>query len=203
MYTDYNLPPEFDAVKDDDEEILWTGTPNNIAFLLTGVPFLLLGLVWGSIDYFAFIRNIHNAPAGFTIPFFALHLFPFWGSILNIIRLYLVHDNTRYALSNKRLMMRSGFWGTDFKVIDYDKISDIDVNVNPIENMLGVGTLRAYSGRTSSRGGRIYDRFIGIRDPYGILKKIKEISVNVKTDWYYPNALRPDVNPGYNTHYKK
>lgn len=34
-------------------------------------------------------------------------------------------------------MMRSGFWGTDFKAIDYDKIADLTVTVNPIENIFG------------------------------------------------------------------
>ncbi len=203
MRTDYNLPPEFEAVKDKDEKVFWVGKPDFTAFMVTGIPFLVIGLIWGSIDYFGFIQHMKNIPAGFAIPFFALHLFPFWGSLLNMLRLFLVHGNTCYAYTNKRLMMRSGFWGTDFMTIDYDKISDIDVNVNPIENLLGVGTIRAYSGRTSSKGGRIYDRFIGIHDPYAVFKKIKEISVDVKTDWNYPNALRPDNNPGYQTRYKE
>lgn len=204
MRTDYKLPPEFEAVKDKDEKVLWVGKPNSTAFMMTGIPFLAIGLIWGSIDYFGFIQHMGSKmPAGFAIPFFTLHLFPFWGSVLKMLRLYLVHGNTCYAYTNKRLMMRSGFWGTDFDAIDYDKISDIDVNVNPIENALGVGTIRAYSGRTTSKGGRIYDRFIGINDPYTVFKKIKEISVDVKTDWNYPNAMRPDNNPGYQTRYKE
>ena len=183
MNTDLNLPRAFEAVKDADEEILWIGKPNFAAFITRGIPFLCFGLVWGAIDYFGFIRNMDKEMAGFAIPFFALHLFPFWLSILNMIRLFLVHGNTYYAFSNKRLMMRSGFWGTDFKVIDYDKISDLEVNVNPIENALGVGTIQAFSGRVSNKGGRIYDKFIGIKNPYAVFKKIKEVTVDIKTDW--------------------
>lgn len=201
MSTDTNLPPQFEAVRDRDEQILWVGTPNRTAFLVRGIPFLLGGLVWGAIDYFGFIRNMPHQMTGFAIPFFALHLFPFWGSILNMARLALVHGNTCYALSNKRLMMRSGFWGTDFKAIDYDTISDIEVTVNPVENLLGVGTIQAFSGRVSDKGGRIYDKFIGISDPYAVFKRIKEISVDIKTDWNYPNAMRPESNPGYPTRY--
>lgn len=203
---DLALPPEFNAVKDDDEEIYWVGRPNFTAFMVQGLPFLALGLIWGAIDYFGFIRNIgdsNGVPTGFLIPFFFLHLFPFWGSILNMARLYLVHDNTCYAFTNKRLMMRSGFWGTDFKAIDYDKVSDIEVTVNPIENSLGVGTVQAFSGRTSNRGGKIYDRFVGIDNPYEVFKRIKEVSVDIKTDWNYPNAMRPETNPGYKTTYKR
>ena len=206
MMTDYDLPPEFDAVKDADEEILWVGKPSFKAFMMSGIPLLCLGFVWGAVDYFGFIRNWdsnENGMSGFMIPFFVLHLFPFWGSILNMVRLYLIHGNTCYAFSNKRLMMRSGFWGTDFKVIDYDKISDLEVNVNPIENYLGVGTIQAFSGRVHNKGGRIYDKFIGIENPYEIFKRIKEVSVDIKTDWNYPNALRPESNPGYQTKYDR
>ena len=197
-----NLPPQFEAIRGRDEEILWFGKPNFTAFIIRGIPFLIIGLIWGAIDYFGFIRLMPKQMAVFTIPFFFLHLLPFWASILNMIRLFLVYENTCYAFSNMRLMMRSGFWGTDFKVIDYDKISDIEVNVNPIENLLGVGTVQAFSGRASDEGGQTCEKFIGISDPYGVFKRIKEVTVDVKTDWNYPNAMRPKVNPGYQTKYK-
>ena len=140
--------------------------------------------------------------AGFLIPFFMLHLFPFWGSILNMLRLFLVHKNTFYAVTNKRVMFRSGFWGTDFEAIDYDKISDLQVTVNPVENMLGVGTIRFSTGGADSRGRLLSKNFISITEPYAVFKRIKEVSVDIKTDWNYPNKLRPEENPGYKTKYK-
>ncbi len=87
--------------------------------------------------------------------FFALHLFPFWGSILNMAKLFLVY-------------------------------------VNPVENLLNVGTIRAFSGSLTSKGGRIYDKFIAIPYPYDVFKRIKELTVDIKTDWNY--ALRPEKN---------
>jgi hypothetical protein len=156
--------------------------------------------MWGAIDYFVFIRNM-TGQEWFLYIFFAIHLFPFWGSILNFVRLALVYDNTSYAATNKRLMMRSGFWGIDFKAIDYDQIVNLEVNVNPIENMFGVGTIKASSGGASDQGRRTFDSFIAISDPYQVFKKIKEVSVDIKTDWNYPNAIRPAENPGYNTQY--
>ncbi|NJD77651.1 MAG: PH domain-containing protein [Candidatus Methanoperedens sp.] len=202
MLIDTSTPPQFEAVRDKDERILWVGKPAFIPFIMSGIPFLIFGLLWGAFDYFGFIRNMNGEAASFMIPFFAIHLFPFYASILNMMRLFLVHGNTFYAYTNKRLMMRSGFWGTDFKAIDYDKISDIEVNVNPIENLLGVGTVQAFSGRTTNKGANIYDKFIAIPEPYEVFKRIKEVSVDIKTDWNYPNALRPERNPGYKTRYE-
>jgi hypothetical protein len=213
MTTSSELLPLFESVKDANERIYWTGRPNFKVFLLQGVPFLAIGLIWGIID-FSFIGIFMssatqpgkdgNAGPGllFLIPFFTLHLFPFWGSILNMVRLYLAHSNTAYAVTNKRLMIRGGFWGTSFKSIDYDKIAELEVTVNPIENKLNVGTIKAYSGVTNQKGFKIYDNFVGIVEPYKVFKRIKEISVDVKTDWNSPNDNRPKNNSGYQTEHK-
>ena len=204
--TDKDIPPHFEAIRDRDEQILWIGEPVLLPFLATGIPFLIFGLLWGAFDYFFIMQmSVHKAKDAmndyFMIPFFAIHLFPFYGSILNMVRLMLVHKNTDYGFTNKRLLMRSGFFGISFKAVDYDKIQDLEVTVNPLENLFGVGTIRAFSGSVGNRGGRIYDKFIAIPDPYDVFKKIKEVSVNIKTDWNYPNALRPEENPGYKTKY--
>ncbi len=40
-----------------------------------------------------------------------------------------------------------------------------------------------------------------IENPYEVFKFFKEISHAVKTDIEYPNQLRPENNPGYQTQY--
>ncbi len=204
-----NIPPEFEAVKDDHEEIYWTGKPLLIPFLATGVPFLVIGMIWGVItfsffsDGFMFNEFMFN---GFMTMFMILYLFPFYGSILNMLRLILVYQNTYYAYTNKRLMLRTGFFGTDFKTIDYDKIQNIEVNVNPLERLLHVGTIKMYTGEVGrSKNGTysIYTNFIGIENPYEVFKQIKQVSLDMKTDWKFPNDMRPKNNPGYQSTYKK
>ena len=157
------------------------------------------------MDYFGFIRHMvfanFGSSFGFIIPFFVLHLFPFWGSIFNMFRLILVHKNTFYTITNKRVMMRSGFWGIDFNAIDYDKISDVQVTINPLENILGVGTIRISAGKVNNKGNPLTNDFIAVKNPYEVFKQIKTVMVDVKTDWNYPNKLRPEDNPGYNTKY--
>jgi hypothetical protein len=206
MLSSTDLPQQFHEVKDADENFIWVGEPMFLPFLCTGIPFLIIGLIWGSIDYFGFIQHMGKAKSGpglgFIIPFFTLHLFPFWASILNMVRLILVHKNTFYTITNKRVMMRSGFWGIDFNAIDYDKISDVQVTVNPLENMLGVGTIRISAGKVTSKGNPLTDDFIAVESPYEVFKKLKTVMVDIKTDWNYPNKLRPEENPGYNTKYE-
>ncbi len=200
-----NIPPEFEAIKDDNETIFWSSKPTFIPFVATGIPFLIVGIIWGIID-FSIFRNGFMYLGGWLNLFMLLHLFPFYGSIINMIRLVLVSNNTYYAYTNRRLMLRTGFFGTDFKTIDYDKIQNIEVNVNPLERVLNVGTIKIYTGEVGrSKNGTysIYTRFIGIKNPYEVFKQLKQVSLDIKTDWSFPNDMRPDRNPGYQTNYKK
>jgi hypothetical protein len=103
-------------------------------------------------------------------------------------------------------MVRTGFIGIDFKSIDYDKISDIEVTVNVVERAFHVGTIKFFSGRTQTDDGvttKLYDRWEAIPNVYEIFKKVKQVSVDIKTDYKYPNALRPETNLGYNTKYDR
>lgn len=199
------LPPEFDAVKDNDETIYWTGQPKFVPFLAKGIPFLIIGLFWGAFDLF-FLMNMMSIGGAqpFIWIYMLLHLFPFYGSILNMFRLALVHHNTFYAITSKRLMLRTGFFGIDFKAVDYDKIQNLEVNVGPLEKLFNVGTIRAFTGEyahTKNGTRPLFNEFIAIEEPYEVFKQIKQVSVDIKTDWNYPNKLRPEDNPGYNTKY--
>ena len=178
MISDSSLPQAFQAIRDKDEKVLWTGQPDRLPFLISGIPFLFFGLCWGAFDYFGFIRHMggrNGIPLGFAIPFFALHLIPFWGSLLNMVRLALVVGNTYYAVTAKRLMLRSGFWGTDFASFDLSQVANMEVTVNPIENAHGVGTITFYSTGLSRNGVRLtLGRFVGIARPYDLYKLIQQ-----------------------------
>jgi Bacterial PH domain len=208
MNTDFASAQLFDQVRDPNESVLWAGRPAFLPFLATGIPFLVIGVFWFCIDFFGFIRpmlsgrtHAFSGMAGFMIPFFALHLFPFWGSLLNVLRLALVHQNTAYAITNRRVMFRGGFWGISFDSIDFDQITDLQVSVGPLENCIGAGTITiSCAGPTSSRAS-IGKNFVAVPDPYEVFKEIKKVSLDVKTDIEYPNNLRPPTNSGYKTAY--
>ena len=206
MLQDPKLPPEFEAVTESGEKIFWTGRPVFWPFVLHAVPFLLFGIVWGLMDLGIFGHAVASAKGHQAalplVGFGILHSFPAWGSIGYSIYLVLVYGNTVYGYTNRRLMMRSGVIGTSFKSVDYDRIQELDVTQGVIERLFGVGTIRAYCGRNTSKGARIYDQFVSIANPYEVFRAIKGVEVDVKTDWNYPNAMRPDVNPGYKTDFK-
>jgi len=200
---DKNLLPEFESVKDDDETIMWIGKPVFVPYVLSDLGYLAGSLVIGLFIFYVMLNSENNE--GNTLSWLIPAFLVGQGLLKFLIKVF-SFSNTAYGYSNKRVMMRTGFIGTDFKTIDYDKISDIEVNVNVIDRMYEVGTIRFFSGRTKtddSEVSKLYDNWYAIPNPYKIFKMVKQVSVDVKTDYTYPNALRPDVNPGYKTKYKR
>lgn len=198
--------PDFASVIQPGEEILWRGKPVFWPFVLHAVPMLAFGAAWGTFDG-ALLSKAFLAAQGdfdpFLLAFALIHGFPAWGSLLYAAYLVLVHKSTLYAYSNRRLLLRSGVVGTRFKSIDYDRIQELDVTVGIFERFFGVGTVRAYAGRSSARGARLYDQFVSIADPYAVYRAIKGVELDGKTARRYPNALRPAVNPGYQPELKR
>ena len=202
---DKNLLPDFDSVKDDDEEILWTEKPKFIPYAISGLAAGFGIIIFVAISYIM-VKNAKDGEGLSGNSFLLFTAIPVVFFLWTFLQKLFSYSNTSYALTNKRVMVRTGFVGTDFKSIDYDKISDVEVTVNAIERAFNVGTIKFFSGRTQTDDGvttKLYDRWEAIPNVYGIFKKVKQVSVDIKTDYNYPNALRPKANPGYNTKYDR
>lgn len=202
---DKNLLPNFESVKDDDEEILWTEKPKFIPYAISGLA-AGFGIIIFVVISYVMVKNAKDGEGLSGNSFLLFTAIPVVFFLWSFLQKLLSYSNTSYAFTNKRVMVRTGFVGTDFKSIDYDKISDIEVTVNAIERAFNVGTIKFFSGRTQTDDGvttKLYDRWEAIPNVYEIFKKVKQISVDIKTDYNYPNALRPESNPGYNTKYDR
>lgn len=196
----------FENVLDANEKLIWSDEPSFWPFMLQALPRLgvsLFGIVIFGSQFQYSLENFKEYLRGPDYSFLIFITIFVSIGFLDVLRLLLSYSNTGYALTDKRVLIRGGFWGTDFKSIDHDKITELLVDVNPIENILKVGTIKTFTGKTTEKGSRAYDSIIGIKNPYDIFKQFKTVSLDVKTDINYPNALRPDNNPGYNTVYEK
>jgi hypothetical protein len=204
---DRNLLPEFESIRGTNERILWTARPVFVPFLVSGAFAGSMSILFG-VTWVLTSRSVGSADglAGGWGWFWLFGLLPLVQGTWAFVGRMLAYSNTRYAYSDRRVMMRSGFFGTDFKTIDYDKISDLEVTVNLVERLYNVGTIRFYSGRTQDNDGsvtRLYDYWHSVPNPYEVFRQVKEVMVDIKTDYQYPNALRPETNPGYPTRYTK
>lgn len=139
----------------------------------------------------------------FPIFFFALHLTPVWVAIFSPIYRAFNHRTIEYAITDRRSYIVSGLFGRDVTVVEHRFVQELIVNVGFIENLRGVGTLKLTPDVTtgSERNSRTISgcAMKAIENPYDVYKMLKRISLDVTTDQMFPNAYRPDANPGYNT----
>jgi len=194
---------EFYDILNSNEKILWSDKPNKTIHLLKGLPMFVIGLIWGIIDIGILLAIGNSAPIFFIGPFMLLHMMPFWIGIGGMARLFLNYKNIYFAYTDKRIIVKSGLWGIDYKSVNLDSITDIEVNVNPVENGKGLGTIiinDSFIGHGNNRR-RLGTRLYGVDNPYEIYKDLKKVSLDVRTDISYPNELRPVSNPGYSTEY--
>jgi hypothetical protein len=219
---------EIRNILDENEEVYWSGKPNLLGLILNGknIGAIIFGVVWltflipflgvgfGMLGLFGgLLGNINfdissGAPLGgafaigwlvFLIPFlligFATLLAPLWS--------ILAYRNMEYLLTSKRVILSGGIIGKDFTSIDYDQIKNIDVKVGLFKNF---GNIEIFSGEMGRSNDSVYqkeDIMYAVGNPYEVFKKLKQYSHDIKTDIEYPNALRPEENPGYDTEYKK
>ena len=201
--TDEMRVNNIDDFIDKDEEILWRGKPKRSAFIwskvLTMLPFALIwvlfdGFFIGMLASNDVFPNIPTFMIVFLVFFFLLHLTPFWIWLSNVITAGIQHKNIEYALTTKRIIIRSGIV-VDIKNIYYMDIQSVNVKVGLLDRMLKVGDIYI---TTKLEKVVLYD----ITNPYLITNKLQKITNDIKTDMYYPNAMRPSENQGYQTKYQ-
>lgn len=187
----------------DDEKVLLELKPNRKVFILEsffkGLP---IALIWGAFDGLVIYMMIHEKIYEYVGPFiigiilfFFIHLIPVWLYVGGIIKRLASYKNLNYYLTNKRIIIRSGLIGIDYKFFYYPDINSTDVKVGIFDRMFKVGDLRLIS---TTQSAMLED----IENPYVLSTKIQKIINDIKTDISYPNDLRPKENHGYNTDYK-
>ena len=187
-----------------DEEVLLTLKPNRSVYIaesfLKGLP---IALLWGGIDAFFIYMMITTgafSELGKTvfliIGFFIIHLIPVWLYLAQVIKRVIGYKNLSYAFTDKRIIVRSGIVGIDFKFIYYTDIDSVNVKVGILDRLFKVGDVYVKSNTQTA----VLD---DISSPYIYGDKIQEIVRDLKADMLYPNDLRPEENNGYKTKYTK
>lgn len=183
---------------DHDENILWQGKPHRLLYTIGNPLIYPFALVWGLFDLM-FMRQFNQvgafAPQGmfaFSNLFILVHLAPVWYAIFTPIYRYFNWLRIQYALTDKRLYFTSGLIGLEVGSAELPEVRNLQVSVGVLEALFRRGTIRFGAGAL---------RFID--NPYEVYKLIQQTALDVVSDREYPNALRPDTNPGYRTRYER
>lgn len=124
--------------------------------------------------------------------------------VIIVVLARLGYKNRLYGFSNKRILIRGGIIGVDYKVLEYRSLTAAVVNVSAFDRLLGqgTGTIRFGSpssplGGTSSRSSSNPFNFRNISQPYDVLKKIRAVidSQIVQTQVAQAQLIAPTVAP--------
>ncbi len=88
----------------------------------------------------------------------------------------LYYKNTYFAYTNKRLIVRTGIFGVDYKSLDIKNIGASDVYVSFLDKLFRIGTGSLRFGSNSSpinSNGSVAYSFTNIKDPYNVYKELK------------------------------
>lgn len=190
-----------DDIIAEGENILWEDKPKKSAFILNKVigkmPF---ALIWLAFDGFLIAMsmkasNISSGMIMFMVVFFAFHLLPVWIWLSNILTAGKKWRNARYIVTDRRVVTQNGFVGMDYNTAFYKEIKNVRLQIQVVDRILGVGDI--YIDTAGGKSIVFYD----IANPQMVYRKLQKTIMDIQTDIEYPNALRPENNPGYQTKY--
>ncbi len=196
------------------ETLIWSGKPKRLAFVLNrSLTMLPIALIWILFDGF-FMVNFFGSGIGsmavVIIPFFLFHLMPVWIWLYHVLSAGRSWKNTKYYVTDRRLIIQSGFVNADITSIYYKDIRNVNLKIGLVDKMLGVGDITfdlgdvIYPSRRRGRGNvaALSRAFLDLEDPHSVYPLVQKAVLDMQTDMEYPNAYRPDHNPGYNTRYR-
>ena len=188
------------------EAVLWRGKPKKSAFIAShSLTMLPIAVIWLIFDL-GFIGSAFadGAMMLIMIPFFALHLMPVWiwlGSMLTAGKRW---KNTQYYVTNRRIIIQSGFFAVNEKSLFYKDIRNAQLRIGLIDKISGTGSIVLddgyydYHNRKKVPGTRLEH----LEDAQSAYSRIQKTILDIQTDIEFPNAYRPEHNPGYNTDYR-
>ena len=187
------------------EAVLWKGKPKRGAFIASKTLTLLpIAVIWLILDMNVILTAFSGGEMmTFLIPFFALHLMPVWiwlGSTLTAGKRW---KNTYYYVTNRRIIIQGGFFAVNETSLFYKDLRNTKLRIGLIDKLFHTGSVEFDNGMiiNNNRQQRV-QRLENLEDSQNVYNRIQKVILDIQTDIEYPNALRPEENPGYNTQYR-
>lgn len=186
---------------DKNEYIIWEGKPTFLPFFVKGIISYTFILTFLYFFLYFMINGVLNLGYMETS---SIYIAFFWilpaSLITALIYVPFAYRFVYYIVSDRRIIIQGGIIGRDFKSLDYSLIGNINLEAGIIDRVFSskkTGTLEL------TTTGNLSTHLQHISDAEKVFTQIKNHVFNVKTDIFYPNALRPDQNPGYRTKFSE
>ncbi len=190
-----------------DETILYEGKPHKACFLFEAIlnPLLPFAILWAVIDFGILGQSLFNADFGnfsvVLIPFMLLHLMPVWIYLGGVLFSFRKYRNTAYVVTDKAIYASSGVFTCNINTKPFAELSHIDLHRGVFDQMFHVGDIIATTSQIGRNGKPATIGINSIADYAEVYNLVKKLQIDIYSDVMYPNAKRPEENPGYRTKY--
>ena len=187
-----------------DEHILWSGKPKKNAFIAShSLTMMPIAIVWICFDFSA-ISSIFSSGniQWFLVGFFALHMMPVWIWLGSLITAPKRWRNTNYYVTNRRIIIQGGFLAVNEKSLFFKEIRSVQSKVGLFDKLSGTGSVLFNAEMISGNNKATPPSFQYLENAGAVYQRVQRTVLDMQTDMEYPNALRPEENPGYKTDYK-
>jgi uncharacterized membrane protein YdbT with pleckstrin-like domain len=174
-----------DKLLDANEAAVWSGKPVKKAFVLPGLLSIPIGLIFLGFAIF-WMWGVSSTGAPFFVSLFGLPFVliafgvTFGSSLWQLLR----YRNTKYMITNKRIITQTGAIGLDTRFVDFEKVQEVYVQIGVMDRLFGTGSVYAMTAGFSGfvpRGGYGYGGFAGnrpnlaaLKEPYEVQKLLQE-----------------------------
>ena len=186
------------------ETVLWWGKPERRAFVATkSLAMMPIAMIWLILDM-SFIVEIFSGGEllGFLIPFFLLHLMPVWIWLGNVLTAGRRWKNTSYYVTDRRIIIQGGFWAVNETSLFYKELRNAQLRFGLLDKLFGTGDIVFDNGMIVNNKQTRHHVFEDLADVREVYRRVQKIILDMQTDMEYPNAYRPQENPGYQTQYR-
>ena len=182
-------PKIFDPILGRDETVIETFKPNKIREVILNLLGLFLGVGIFILLPLCIVFGLANGdgsegdnPWLLLTPCFIIFGVFFIAGAFAIVFGY---KKKEVCVTNKRVIVRSGIIGTDFKTLEFDLVGGISVNVGIFDKMMKPNTGKISFASAASpvlNNGKGVSQYVfsAIENPYDAYKRIKEIYDNYK-----------------------
>ena len=185
------MPPEFERILAEGEHIVlglkpnrkratWLALFSSLGILLFAAIFLTIGIL-GLAGVIAFkTEGGADDPSGPRwMTGIGVVLVAIW--LLHIVSLFVRYRKSYYAVTERRLIISSGFIGTDFTCLNLEDVQSLSVQVDFLDKIIRpqTGTIVVSSSAAPMIQGKAKQgpfTFAHVEDPYGTYKRMEELT---------------------------
>ncbi len=170
-----------------DEKVLWQGKPVLKPFIFsTNLYPIAVGLFFIIFVFGFFVLPLASSGAPLEFLLFSLPImligiaFAFGPTLWSL----LAYKNTEYLITDRRILIQTGAVGIDLRIIDLEKIQEVNVRIGFIDRLSNTGNIFAETAghvfsswqRAPGWGGTFVTRpsLASVKDPYEIQKLLQE-----------------------------